>query len=115
MKTLNITTEKNDKVDIITLDGILNADTASQLDDLLKDLSGLDCPCLLLDVSKLTYISSAGIGCFIGIIKLIRSKGGDIHFYDMEPKVYRVFKLLDMDDFFKFFTDFDEAVSAFNM
>jgi len=114
MKTLSIEIEKNDNVNILTLDGILNADTASQLDDLLRELSGLDCPCLVLDVSKLTYISSAGIGCFIGIIKLIRSKDGDIHFYNMMPKVYRVFKLLDMDGFFKFFSDFDEAVSVFN-
>ncbi|NOX33495.1 MAG: STAS domain-containing protein [Deltaproteobacteria bacterium] len=114
MKTLSIIKKKKDKVNIIILDGILNADTASKLDDLLKELSGSDCPCLVLDVSKLTYISSAGIGCFIGIIKLIRSKGGDIHFYNMLPKVWRVFKLLDMDGFFKFFTDFEKAVTNFD-
>ena len=114
MNTLNIGHEKKDKVDIIILDGILNADTVSRLDVLLKELSGSDCPRLVLDVSKLTYISSAGIGCFIGIIKLIRSKVGDIHFYNMSPKVKRVFQLLDMDDFFKGFSDFETAILAFN-
>jgi len=114
MKTLSIKHEKKENIDIIILEGILNADTVSKLDDLLNELSGSDCPCLVLDVSKLTYISSAGIGCFIGIIKMIRSKNGDIHFYNMLPKVHRVFKLLDMDEFFKFFTDFEQAISAFN-
>lgn len=114
MKTLKINHEKKEHIDIIVLDGILNADTASKLDDLLKELSGSDRPCLLMNVSKLTYISSAGIGCFIGIIKLIRSKGGDILFYNMLPKVQRVFRLLDMDDFFQNFTDLEEAMTAFN-
>ncbi len=113
MKTLDLNHDRKEKVDIIILDGILNADTVSGLDDLLKTLSEADSPFILVDASKLTYISSAGIGCFIGIIKLIRSKGGDIIFYNMIPKVKRVFSLLDMDDFFKFFTDFDQAMNGF--
>ncbi len=113
MKTLNLNHEKNGGVDIVILDGILNADTASKLDKLLKEISGSDLPCIMMDTAKLSYISSAGIGCFIGIIKLIRSKNGDIIFYNMNPKVKRVFNLLDMEDFFKFFTDFDEALAGF--
>lgn len=114
MKTLSITQTKKETVEIITLDGILNADTASRLDDLLKELSGAARPCLLLDVENLSYISSAGIGCFIGIIKLIRTKKGDIHFLNMQPKVQRVFRLLDMEDFFRFYTDFETAVKGFD-
>jgi anti-sigma B factor antagonist len=114
MKTLSIGHEKKDNKDILILDGILNADTVSNLDDLLKELAGSKRPCLVLEVSDLTYISSAGIGCFIGIIKQIRSKGGDIHFYNMAPKVLRVFKLLDMDEFFKFFTDFEKSINEFD-
>lgn len=113
MKTLQIDHKKENQVDILTLDGILNADSAPLLDDMLKELSGADHPCLVLDMSDLSYISSAGIGCFIGIIKLIRSKGGDIRFYNMQAKVQRVFKLLDMDDFFKFYTDLDTAMADF--
>jgi len=64
MKTLKLDHKKNGAVDIVILDGILNADTASKLDALLKTLTESDRPFLLLDASKLTYISSAGIGCF---------------------------------------------------
>ncbi len=113
MKTLSLHHDKRGSVDIISLEGILNADTNVQLDDLLQPLSDSDRPFILFDVANLTYISSAGIGCFIGIIKKIRMKGGDIRFYKMNSKVKRIFKLLDMDDFFEFFSDFDEAFSSF--
>ncbi|MCP3926891.1 MAG: STAS domain-containing protein [Desulfobacterales bacterium] len=114
MKTLSINHEKKDLIDIIKLDGILNADTALSLDAILKPLSEGQKPYIIMDVSELTYISSAGIGCFIGVIKPIRSKDGDIYFYNISRKVKRVFDLLDMEDFFKFFTDFDEAFKCFS-
>ncbi len=114
MKTLNIHHEKSGQVDILALDGILNADTNIAFDELLQPLSDQELPMVLIDASKLAYISSAGIGCFIGSIKKIRNKGGDIRFSCMAKKIKRVFEMLDMADFFKFFSDIDKALASFD-
>jgi len=106
--------EKKGLVDVISLDGILNADTTSKVEDALQSLSEGESPRILIDVPELTYISSAGIGCFIGVIKGIRMKGGDLRFSNMDAKIKRVFRLLDMDDFFQFFSDADEGVASFD-
>jgi len=106
--------KKKGPVDVITVDGILNADTNPKFEEILHPISDEKCPRILLDVSKLTYISSASIGCFIGIIRKIRTKGGDIRFSNMTPKVRRIFQLLDMDDFFLFFSDLDEGIASFD-
>ncbi len=114
MKTLIIHHEKSGQVDILGLDGILNADTNMEFDELLQSLSAQELPLILVDASKMEYISSAGIGCFIGSIGKIRKKGGDIRFSGMEKRIKRVFDMLDMTDFFKFFPNFDEALASFD-
>jgi len=112
MEALKIEHQKKDSVDIVELEGILNADTSGNLEELLTTLAEVEKPLILFDLPELTYISSAGIGCFIGAIKNIRKKGGDIRFSNMSKKVKRVFILLDMDDFFQFFASLDEGVAG---
>ncbi len=110
---LTITHDTLDTIQVITLEGILNADTSPNLEAVLEPLSDSDLPLILVHLPDLTYISSAGIGCFIGVIKRIRTKGGDIRFSGMDSKVKRVFRLLDMDDFFRFFSDREEGLESY--
>ncbi len=106
--------EKKGTVDIIILEGILNADTSQQLEAILEPISGADEPRVLVHLADLTYISSAGIGCFIGVIRRIRTQGGDIRFSDTNPKVKRVFQLLDMEDFFQFHASMEQGLQSYN-
>lgn len=110
---LNLNHEQKGEVDIITLEGILNADTSPQLEASLETFSEKEQPKILLHLPGLTYISSAGVGCFIGVIKRIRNKGGDIRFACMDQKVKRVFNLLDMGDFFQFYPTLEEGVESY--
>ncbi len=110
---LTIKQEKTGMVDVIILDGILNADTSPQLEAVLEPLSGNDKSCLLFHIPDLTYISSAGIGCFIGVVKRIRTQGGDIRFSETNSKVKRVFELLDMADFFEFHATMEQGLESY--
>ena len=113
-KMLTIRQEIKDNIEIITLSGILNADTSPNLEEVLERVSEKPEPRIIIYIPELTYISSAGIGCFIGVIKKIRTKGGDIRFVKMDPRVLRVFSLLDMTDFFKTFDSLDKAMESFS-
>lgn len=100
-------------VEVLHLEGVLNADTSSDLDQLLQKMAGSSLPLILLCVEKLEYISSAGMGCFIGTIAAIRQKGGDLRFCGMLPQVRRIFTLLDMDDFFCHFDSMEKGLASF--
>lgn len=115
MTTLNIDIENVNGVDLIKLDGLLNADTSPKLEEKLIALSEQETPNILLDMEKLSYISSAGIGCFIGVIKRIRNANGDLRFACVDPKVKRVFLLLDMGDFFQFFDGVEKGIASFSI
>lgn len=105
--------EQKNAVEIITVGGVLNADTSHQLESLLESLITKECPKILVDTGKLTYISSAGVGCFIGVIKHIRNKNGDLRFSNMTPSVQRVFNLLDLEGFFKLFPNLKNGIASF--
>ncbi len=113
MTALKLEHEKRGPVDIIVLDGILNAETIKTFDKTLLPISDSALPYIIIEADKLTYISSAGIGSFIDVIKKIRSKEGDIRFCNMNQKVKRVFDLLDMGDFFFFYSDLESSLSSF--
>lgn len=114
LKMLTIKQEVKDNIEIITLSGILNADTSPTLEDILEKAAEKPEPRILMFIPELTYISSAGIGCFIGVIKKIRTKGGDIRFVRMDTRVLRVFSLLDMTDFFKTFDSLEKGMESYS-
>lgn len=111
---LDIKIIKKKHLNIIQLAGILNAETTPKLDSMINNIS-LDkhAPNILMNLEELSFISSAGIGIFIGSIGKIREKKGDIRFCNVGNSIKRVFELLEMEDFFVFYTSLKEAESDF--
>jgi len=58
---------------------------------------------VVFDLSDLKYIDSTGIGLFIGLTKQLRTKEGDLVFFNVHPKVLEVFQLVKLNDFIQFF------------
>ena len=72
---MNITKNMNGTTLEIALEGRLDTITAPELDtELNKDMPGADS--LVLDFSKLDYISSAGLRVLISAHKVMSCKGG---------------------------------------
>jgi anti-anti-sigma factor len=68
---------------------------------------------LIFDCLALTYVSSTGIGTFTVLLRLLRSKGGDIALLSVQPRVMEVFDLLGFSEFFNIKTDTGDAVTFF--
>ncbi|UCF78212.1 MAG: anti-sigma factor antagonist [Candidatus Eiseniibacteriota bacterium] len=68
---------------------------------------------IVIDLSKVTYISSAGWGIFISEIRGIRESGGDLKLTGMTPEVAEVFELLEFHNILESFRTIQEAVERF--
>lgn len=72
---MTIHKQQNGSELVLTLEGRLDTTTAPELEKELKDFLG-DAESLVLDFSKLDYISSAGLRVLLSAHKQMVSKGG---------------------------------------
>lgn len=68
---------------------------------------------IIIDLSKVTYISSAGWGIFISEIRGIRESGGDLKLVGMTPEVAEVFEFLEFHNILESFKTVEAAVERF--
>jgi len=100
-------------VAVLKVSGYLDTTTASELEAALNGLLDKRNFKIVIDLSGVNYISSAGWGIFIGEIKEIRHRGGDIKLAGMSGDVYEVFQLLEFNSILEAFGSADEAIDSF--
>jgi len=100
-------------VSILSVSGYLDTTTASELESALLGLVRKGMYRVVVDLSGVNYISSAGWGIFIGEIKEIRSHGGDLKLAGMIGEVREVYQLLEFHSILQDFDTTDDAVAAF--
>ncbi|MBN1996980.1 STAS domain-containing protein [candidate division KSB1 bacterium] len=104
--------DKND-LSTLCLGGFLDAHTAPNLEEAIQKLLDEGRFKIIVNFKDLTYISSAGLGVFMGFIEEIRTKGGDIKMSNMTSKIFRVFDLLGFPTLYEIVDDESEAISRF--
>lgn len=102
-----------EEVSVIKVSGYLDTTTARDLETALNGLLDKDRYKIVLDLSGVTYISSAGWGIFIGEIKEIRNHGGDLKLAEMVGDVFEVFQLLEFQSILEAYPTIQEAREAF--
>jgi anti-anti-sigma factor len=69
---------------------------------------------IVVNMSQVNYVSSAGWGVFVGEIKGIRERGGDLVIVEMIPEVYDVFEMLEFHRILPYYECIEEAVNDFD-
>jgi anti-sigma B factor antagonist len=68
---------------------------------------------ILVDMKKVEYIDSSGIGVLINAAKLIRKQKGDIVVANVTDDVKEIFKVINLDNFIKIYNSDVEALNTF--
>jgi anti-sigma B factor antagonist len=113
MKNFTINHKQVDSFDVLELSGELDAHTASQLENSLKDLIDREKHQIIVNCRDLDYIASAGLGVFMAYIEDVRSLGGDIKLTNMNSKVYNVFDLLGFPTLYDILENEEDAIEKF--
>ncbi|NCQ17443.1 MAG: anti-sigma factor antagonist [Ignavibacteria bacterium CG_4_8_14_3_um_filter_37_9] len=114
MAEFSTTHRENGEVNIIELNGYLDAHTAQHLEIAISDLIVKNKYKVVVNFERLKYISSAGLGVFMAFIETMRSNSGDIKLAAMQPSVYNIFDLLGFPLLYEIFPTETEAVNKFN-
>lgn len=102
-------------VSVLTLRGTIETTNASGLEETLERIVDEKCYRIVVDLTGVTYISSAGWGIFISEIKRIRRNAGDIKLAGMKPEVREVFDLLEFGNILKPFERTADAIKDFEL
>ena len=100
-------------VQVLDLRGELDAHTVSELEAAFQKCRQDGNHQIVVNGAHLLYISSAGLGVFLGYIDEIREQGGDIKIAALKPNVFDVFDLLGFPLLFNIVDTEEEAIALF--
>ena len=111
----SIATESSDGFAIISLEGAVDAHTAPKFEEAVQSVIDAGQHKIVVDCQKLTYISSAGLGVFMGFIEEVREvDGGDIKICGLSEKVKQPFEILGFETLYDFCPDVESAKKQFD-
>jgi anti-sigma B factor antagonist len=95
--------EKNIENDhsVLSLIGEIDASNSVELDAVILEMVQGGVSNLLVDCSRLEYISSAGLGVFMSYLEEFQEKEIKLVIFGLKEKVFQVFNILGLDQLIK--------------
>ncbi len=113
MQDFKVELLQKDNVQVVKIAGILDAHTTGELEKYFDKLVYEKKYHVLVNLTELNYISSAGLGVFMAYVETMRENNGDIKFAELQDKVFHVFDLLGFPMLYEFYKKEDEALKKF--
>jgi anti-sigma B factor antagonist len=106
--SLNVAPSESNGYLVIKPRGSINSNTAPSLDAQFDELINQKKYKLVVDLAETDFISSSGIGVFLGTVASLRAKGGDLILMNVPQLVDDIFGILNIKDHFRFVNGIDE-------
>lgn len=111
---MEITVTPIENCDLVTIKGRIDSYTAPALTEKLNELTSQNRYKIILDLSEVVYVSSAGLRVMIDIQKTCKKiNQGEVLLVNIPPRVYETLELAGFAPLFKFYNDVNSAVDAF--
>ncbi|HEX5132813.1 MAG TPA: anti-sigma factor antagonist [Candidatus Krumholzibacteria bacterium] len=106
---MGVAASSSDGITEIRLNGHLDSASSAGVERRLRDLIASGAVRIIVDLADVSYVSSGGWGIFVGEVRGLRERGGDIVLTGMTPEVYDVYELLGFADVLRAFPSVAEA------
>lgn len=108
-----IKVESFKRVDLIEVSGRIDSSNAPELDETLKQLADQDRHQLVLNLSQVEYMSSAGLRAIVTALRAAKKNSGNVHISQPSDRVREVLELAGLHTLFQLFDDDTAAVGSF--
>ena len=105
---------KSGDVYVLLVSGFIDTSTVSMVEEKIKKLFDAGKYKLVVDLSGVEFVSSAGWGVFVAFLRKMRDKDGDLKLSGMIEKVAKVFTLMEFDSLMDAYENEDAAVKSYN-
>lgn len=105
--------EIDGNVMVVVVDGGLDSSNAREFGDRVQSLMDAGQTRLVLDATKLDYISSLGVAVLLRLHGQMKPLGGDLKFVNFRGTTWDVISLFQLDKVLAIYPDLDQARRAF--
>jgi anti-anti-sigma factor len=109
---MEITKRKEKDVSIVAVSGRIDAITAPDFEKSLDELIAAGDRVILIDLTALGYISSAGLRSILSSAKKLKALSGEILFTGLQGPVEEVFQISGFKSIFRIFPSEAEALGS---
>lgn len=113
---LKIKKSSIDNIGVITLVGKLSGiDCTGTIQEKVKEINSKEkIKNFIVDMSKVKWIDSTGLGELIATLSSLQKQGGNMVLVNIPSPVQSLLKMTNLDQIFDIFNNMDEAVASFN-
>ena len=109
---LEVETEQRDRWSVISLRGEIDVYTAPRLRQALIDLIEGGKSDILVDMSRVDFLDSTGLGVLVGGLKRVKAKDGSLEIVATQDKILKIFEITGLSKVFPIHDSVETAVSA---
>ena len=101
-----------DGIEVVDVEGEIDVYTAPRLRELLIDLVNKNNYQLVVNMEKVEFLDSTGLGVLVGGLKRVRAHDGGIDLVCTQGRILRIFRITGLSKVFNIFDTVDEAIAA---
>jgi anti-anti-sigma factor len=98
------------EVNVVRISGRLDAATYEAAQPVILEALGKGPAGLILNMGDLDFMSSAGLRTMLIVWKQATAEGKRIAMVDVQPQIYKIFKISALDKVFRFFDNEGDAI-----
>jgi anti-sigma B factor antagonist len=101
-----------DDVEVIDVQGEIDMYTAPRLRELLIDLVSQGSYQLVVNLDKVGFLDSAGLGVLVGGLKRVRAHDGSLDLVCTQQRILKILKIAGLTEVFDIYQTVDQAIAA---
>lgn len=107
---LKLNKHTQDGLTVVGVEGEIDVYTAPQLRELLIELVSQGNFRLVVDMEKVDFLDSTGLGVLVGGLKRVRSHDGSLRLVCTQERILKIFRITGLTKVFPIHSSVEEAV-----
>ena len=110
---MEIMTKTVNDVEIVFLNGRLDAYNSNLVEKKLDELINSGKTKMVADLSEVKYISSSGLRVMLSSLKKLNKLGGTLKLSSLQPYIMEIFEIAGFTQLFQIYDGEEEAIASF--
>ena len=101
-----------DGIEVVNVGGEIDIYTAPRLRELLIDLVSKNSYELVVNLEKVRFLDSTGLGVLVGGLKRVRAHDGSLDLVCTQERILKIFRITGLTQVFGIHQTVDQAIAA---